>query len=200
MAAPERGIMKSIVVLALVFLLLVPTAAAMAEGTSLSIGETGYTVTVPQTWQAVQPGPALAQYVHATDDGELVIHLSYLPGLSEYSTLKDRLSKSSENNSVTDIRELDIDGRMWITHHMQLQTLRIFSALTLLDDGSILALEFRTKAGKDPWEAFGQEIREVLQSVSKEGALSPGSAEGLHCPRNDDGSAYSTSPTMSRML
>jgi hypothetical protein len=99
-------------------------------------------------------------------DGAFVVQLSRFPQWS-FEEFQSELVKASSRNSVTDIEEVVLEDRTWLTHRMEMDDTRVFAATTELDEGYFLSLEFRGLLGKEPEDVFGGEVSTILLSLEE---------------------------------
>lgn len=141
----------------------------LGESTSApyTIDQTGFVISVPTPWTQAQDTAALLAFTTPDGDGALLVQLSRFPQWS-FEDFKSELVKASAKNSVTDIQEVVLEDRTWLTHHMKLDVTQVFSATTELEEGYFLSLEFRGLSGKQPEDVFGDEVHTMLLSLAKE--------------------------------
>ena len=78
---------------------------------------------------------------------------------------KQALERGSKHNSVTDISEQMVADRRFVVYNMQNDDFTSFCAVTQVDTGVFVTLEFRVMDGTTPEQAFGDLIGDILASL-----------------------------------
>ena len=160
--------------LVLVFLLCaMPLATAQTQQTQspdwvlVAVSGTQYSVLVPADWQTTTGTDTMRALVESTcitGNCKLLVFCNPY-GQGTLDDWKQALERGSKHNSVTDISEQMVADRRFVVYSMQYDDFTSFCAVTQVDTGVFVTLEFRVMDGTTPEQAFGDLIGDILASL-----------------------------------